>query len=469
MCERTVRFAVDNHNTTPELESREATRSRVPGLLWIHPRETFSAFTENMTFGRGDACSVVLPSEHVSRVHARVRRVGPVFVLSDAGSRNGTYKNGQRIEESALDPGDVVRIGDWLAVMMELEPGVVASAQYFESIDGDVVVGPRSAVEWRRLRQVAASGTPVLLEGPTGAGKEILARALHRYSGREGAFVGLNCAALPEALVEAQLFGYARGAYTGAVQSSDGLIAAAEHGTLLLDEVADLPPSQQAKLLRVLEERQVVRIGETAPRTVDVRFLAACQEPLWKLVQRGRFRADLLGRLSGCTLRVPPLSQRREEIPRLFVAAFGNAGGAPERLKTSAFELLCLSPWPLNVRQLVLFAANAASSLSRETEIGRHALAALLSEAGAEFAQPLPESERPLTPPPASDSEQNLGSRRARWLSRHEAKLDELRAALEATRGNVSEAARQVGLSRSAATRLLEAAQARKPPSRRPS
>jgi transcriptional regulator with GAF, ATPase, and Fis domain len=450
-----IRIAVDSLNTTPELESREAIAPKRPGVLFVHPRELFVGFSSDvMSFGRGEDCSAVLPSEHVSRVHARVRRVGPVFVLSDAGSRNGTFKNGQRIEESALDPGDLIRIGDFIGVMMDLEPAIAASGAFFEETEAGVIVGPRSAPEWRRLRQVAASGTPILLEGPTGAGKEVLARALHRHSGRSGPFVGVNCAALPETLAEAQLFGHARGAYTGAVQSSEGLIAAADRGTLLLDEVADLPLSQQAKLLRVLEEGEVVRIGETAPRAIDVRFVAACQEPLWKLVQRGEFRADLLGRLSGCTLRLPALNQRREEIPRLFAAAFAKAGGAPSRLKSSAIELLCLSPWPLNVRQLVLFAVTVASSFPGEGEIGRHALTELLAKAGEEFGEP-------VLPDEVGD-DQSLGRRRARWLARHETKLGELRAALDATRGNVSEAARKVGLSRSAATRLIEADASRK-------
>jgi transcriptional regulator with GAF, ATPase, and Fis domain len=443
-----------NNNTTPELESRQAAPPEERGLFWVHPRELFVPFTRNtLTIGRGQDCGAVLPSEHVSRVHALVRRIGPLFVLSDAGSRNGTFRNGQQVSESPLELGDVVRAGDWIGVVIELPRSLLDSANYFEELEDGVIVGPRSRAEWSRLKQVAGGRLPILLEGPTGTGKEVFARALHRRSQRSGAFIGVNCAALPESLAEAQLFGHARGAYTGAVQATEGLIAAADRGTLLLDELADLPASQQAKLLRVIEEGEVVRLGETAARSIDVRFVAACQFPLWDLVQRGTFRADLLARLSGCTLRLAPLRDRREEIPRLFARAFAAAGGEPRRLKAGAIEALCLAPWPFNVRQLLLSAENAATSLPKDGEIGRGAIAGLLAAAGPAFGgagdAPL-QTENSIDPTPA------LGRRRSLWLARHRPQLEQLLAALEENGGNVSEAARETGLSRSAAARLLE-------------
>jgi transcriptional regulator with AAA-type ATPase domain len=448
---------VDSTNTTPEIASHEAGPLKTLGLLWVYPREAFVAFgSATVTIGRGADADAVLPSEHVSRVHARVKRAGPLFILSDAGSRNGTFRNGEAISEAPLDLGDVVRVGDWIAVVVELRRTDEALPLFAEPEPG-LILGPRSLTEWQRLVQVAKSRIPILLEGPTGVGKEVYARSLHRQSLRRGSFVAVNCSALPEALAEAQLFGHARGAFTGALNVSPGLIAAADGGTLLLDELAELPASQQAKLLRVIEEGEVLRLGEVTPRAVDVRLVAACQRPLWELVQRGTFRADLLGRLSGTTVRLPALRERREEIPRLFLRAFVGGGGDASRLKANAVEALCLAPWPLNVRQLALFAENAATSLRAGKEIGRRAILDLLAEGGAELVAPLPAAESQTASPPDAESERALGRRRALWFARHRHQLEQLSAALASCNGNVTEAARQVGISRSAAVRLLDA------------
>lgn len=446
--------------TAPELESRVAATPQVMGLLWVHPREAFVAFAmDTILFGRGADAGFVLASESVSRSHASIRRVGPVYRLSDAGSRNGTFHNGRAVQDATLALNDVVRLGDWVGVVTEVDAAIASSGPYFEEAGTGVIVGPRSAALFRRLEEAAAERAPIVIEGPTGTGKEVMARAIHQRSGRAGAFVGVNCAALPEALVEAQLFGHARGAFTGATQASEGLIATANGGTLLLDEIVDLPASQQAKLLRVIEEASVLRVGESVPRAIDVRFLAASQRPLWQLVQQGAFRADLLGRLSGCTLRLLPLCERREEIPRLFFGAFSAAKGDPTRLKSSAVEALCLAPWPLNIRQLVQVARNAASLQGGHGEIGRQLLAPLLDDATPPESD---EASLPASPdrstPPDRGEELVLGKRRAQWLARHQHELDELQRALPKTRGNVSAAARLVGLSRSAALRLLEAA-----------
>src|SRR6185369_13336340 len=214
----------------------------------------------------------------------------------------------------------------------------------------------------QRLRDVLApielaahSDLPIVLEGQTGTGKELVARAIHDWSGRAGPFVAVNCAALPEALAEGELFGYRRGAFTGAEQASLGHFRAAQGGTLLLDEVCDLPLSLQAKLLRVLEEREFQPLGEAKPSKLDVRVLAAAQGSLSQAVERGQFRPDLLARLEGLTATLPPLRERRAEIPYLFTRLLVTGSGSrPPEVEARLVERLCLYDWPFNVRELAL-------------------------------------------------------------------------------------------------------------------
>ncbi len=208
------------------------------------------------------------------------------------------------------------------------------------------------------VERFAAGDIPVLVLGETGVGKEVLARMLHALSPRASkALVCLNCAALPEALLESELFGHERGAYTGAVQTKPGILESAKGGTVLLDEVAEMPLNVQAKLLRVIDQREVLRLGTTAPRAIDVRFVAATNRDLEAEVARGAFRADLYYRLNAAQIVIPPLRQRRDEIAplaRTFVSmACRRAGRAGEpRLSPEALSLLLEYPWPGNVREL---------------------------------------------------------------------------------------------------------------------
>jgi transcriptional regulator with PAS, ATPase and Fis domain len=204
---------------------------------------------------------------------------------------------------------------------------------------------------------VARSTIPVLVIGETGVGKEVVSTAIHERSPRaSGPLVRLNCAAMPEALLESELFGYERGAFTGAVQSKPGLVEAAHEGTLFLDEIGEIPLSTQAKLLRVLESGELLRLGALKPRSVDVRFVAATNRDLRGLVAEGRFRGDLYYRLDGITIPVPPLRARPADVPRMaehfLAAAAGRAGRAAPRLSPDVVEVLTKYAWPGNVREL---------------------------------------------------------------------------------------------------------------------
>jgi two-component system response regulator HydG len=207
----------------------------------------------------------------------------------------------------------------------------------------------------RAIERVAANDLPVAIAGESGTGKELVARAIHAASARaRGPFVAENVAALPESLLVAELFGHARGAFTGAEQERAGLFEAAAAGTLFLDEVGEMSPRLQAKLLRVLQEKEVRRIGEESPRKIDVRLVTATNKDLEKLVAAGTFRNDLLYRIRVLTVDVPSLRSRREDIPRLldhFLAQASPLGRAP-KVSRDALALLVHYEWPGNVREL---------------------------------------------------------------------------------------------------------------------
>jgi two-component system response regulator AtoC len=207
------------------------------------------------------------------------------------------------------------------------------------------------------IERVAGGVINVLIVGETGVGKEVIARSIHEKSPRAKArLVPINCAALSETLLESELFGYEKGAFTGAMQAKVGLLEAAEGGTVFLDEAGEMPPALQAKLLRVLDQREVFRVGSVVPRPIDVRFIAATNRDLAGEIARGRFRQDLFFRLNGITLAVPPLRERVEEIiplARVFVSkASRNAGRAEPRISGDALALLRTYTWPGNVREL---------------------------------------------------------------------------------------------------------------------
>jgi DNA-binding NtrC family response regulator len=237
----------------------------------------------------------------------------------------------------------------------EALPGVVGSSAPLRRIVRDV-------------RRYAGLGAPVLIQGESGTGKDLVARALHALSRRPGAYVPLNAGAIPESLADAELFGHRRGAFTGAVASRAGAFEQADQGTLFLDEVADLSPRVQVKLLRVVEDGMVRPIGATAPLRVGVRIVSATWTALAECTARGRFRPDLYHRLSTVVIEVPPLRQRKSDIPALCQALLArhHAEFGTKRISSAALAKLVAHSWPGNVRELasVLYRAAASSSTS---------------------------------------------------------------------------------------------------------
>jgi transcriptional regulator with PAS, ATPase and Fis domain len=382
--------------------------------------------------GRDESCTVRLPDPDVSRRHLRLHREGSDTLLTDLGSRNGTRVNGRPTRTTRLGPGDVVRLGGSVAWVTD-RPGPA------QEIASGLVAGPLLQAELEGVTRAAESDLPVILEGETGTGKEVVARAIHAWSKRSGPFAAVNCAALSETLAEGELFGYRRGAFTGAERASPGLFRAAQGGTLLLDEVADLPLAIQAKLLRVLEQREVQPLGESRPVAIDVRILVATQEPLLDVVARRQFRPDLLARLDGIRVHLPPLRQRTGDVPALFVRAFAleSAGRAPA-LEADFVERLCMHDWPFNVREVVL--------LARRLRVLRGDQPSL----GARDLPPGMAAEPELAPAGQTIATDGVRVEDSTDL------LPALTSALRTSRGNVSQAAALLGISRQRAYRLMQ-------------
>jgi transcriptional regulator of acetoin/glycerol metabolism len=410
-------------------------------VRWLYPEEQTSLVGDDpVVFGRGGECGCTLQGAELSRRHAELRREGPLLVVRDLGTTNGTFVNGSRVTEAPIGPGDVLRLGDCVGMvgLTQAEGPVPVFAELAPGLWG----GEALAASIEPARLVAGSGLPVVLEGETGTGKEVVAGAIHAWSGRPK-LLATNCAALPASMVEAELFGYRRGAFTGAERATLGLFRTADGGTLLLDEIADLSLETQAKLLRVIEQQEVVPLGETAPVRIDVRLVVAVQGSLAALVQERRFRPDLYARLEGVTVRLPPLRERPADAVLLFRRILADrSGGRPPPIAADFVERLCLHRWPYNVREVVQLASRlAVVAAGRQLVLGD-----------------LPERMRTAPEPePVSGSMRRPG-RRERAREKRRKALDVLLEELTLHQGNVLRAANAAGLSRQQAYRILDGA-----------
>jgi DNA-binding NtrC family response regulator len=303
--------------------------------------------------GTAAACDLVLSDDRVSARHFAVRSDASRFTVRDLGSTNGTWYEGSRVSDVTVPAGTTLLVGRTaLRIEPEAQPLDLPPSQarrFGELVGASLAIREVFAV----LERVAGSDATVLVEGETGTGKELVARALHDASPRRrGPFIAVDCGALPEGLLESELFGHVRGAFTGAAQPRSGMLVRADGGTLFLDELGRISPTVQARLLRVLEERVVRPLGGDTERAVDVRVIAASRDDVDAEVAAGRFRPDLLYRLAVVRVGLPPLRTRREDLAILVRELLRRRGFADEAPAGPNLDRLVAHGWPGNVREL---------------------------------------------------------------------------------------------------------------------
>jgi two-component system, NtrC family, response regulator AtoC len=375
----------------------------------------------DLVIGRGAEADIRIDDASISRKHALLS-IGPKVRIKDLASANGT-----RVADRALDagewadlsPGEVIDLGSVMLILMRGDAEEPQAAP--------VPAANAMARAERLLERVAPGDISVLIQGETGVGKEVFAERLHAKSRRAARpLLRLNCGGFTESLLDSELFGHEKGAFTGADKAKPGLLELADGGSVFLDEIGELPMALQARLLRVLQDKKVQRVGALEPRAIDVRFISATNRDLAAEVSGGRFRQDLYYRLNGVTLVIPPLRQRIAEVPALarqFLAEAGAKTGHAQRLSRTALARLEAHDWPGNIREL-------------RNAIERAALICPDDEIGEEHLQLAEPPERPSA---------SGGSLHADVESLERKRIVE---ALEACGGNQTRAAQKLGISR---------------------
>ena len=313
---------------------------------------TVPVTSAGVVVGKDPACDAPVDDPFVSARHLRIDPEGGRWILRDLGSTNGTFISGARVARAELPLGVPIHVGDAEIV---LEPREAPEPPRAETFEGMVTRDPGMRQVFELVERVGASDAAVTILGETGTGKELVARALHaRSSRRDGPFVPVNCSAIAESLIESELFGHEKGAFSGAERMRKGAFEEADRGTIFLDEIGELPLDLQPKLLRVLELGEVKRVGASRPVTVNVRIVAATHRDLRAQVRAGRFREDLYYRLCVVPITVPPLRQRKGDVRALADALLERASprGVVLRWSPEALEKLDGYDWPGNVRQL---------------------------------------------------------------------------------------------------------------------
>ncbi|MDP1916777.1 MAG: sigma 54-interacting transcriptional regulator [Myxococcales bacterium] len=399
--------------------------------------------TGTMVVGTAEGVPLRVVDARVSRLHAELTLDDGGIWVRDLGSTNGTWVDSVRVDRVRLEQDGRFRLGS-LDVSVRFDSPTKIALWPQDRLGS--LLGRSDAMRelFMQLTKVAASDASVLIHGETGTGKELVAQELHAASRRASKpLVVVDCASLPENLLEAELFGHARGAFTGAVAARTGSIEAAEGGTVFLDEVGELPLSMQPKLLRVLESKSVRRVGENEARPVNVRFVCATHRDLEAMVAQGQFREDLFFRLAVLPLHVPPLRSRPDDLDLLLTHFLAGREGVP--IDTATKDLLRGQRWPGNVRQLKGFAERVAA-------LGLERAVSMLK--GVEVTREPPRAAAPAGNPLEVDLGMPFKDLRERWVDHLEREyLKGLISKVGRNAGSLSDSA---GLDRSYINRLLK-------------
>jgi DNA-binding NtrC family response regulator len=428
----------------------------IPRLLLLVSREAGKGCArvievegERIRIGSHPSNEVVLDDRRISRFHCVLTLIHGAWTLTDTGSLNGTSLCGVRVRDATLPAGKCqLLLGDSLLEVGQLSPEkvrFVPDLRRFGELRGSGL-GMRQV--FSELERVAPSDVTVLVQGESGTGKELVAHELVRQSMRaDGPLITIDCGAISPALIESELFGHARGAFTGADRSRIGAFEAANNGTIFLDEIGEMPLDMQPKLLRALESREVRRAGENETRKVDVRVVAATNRDLEREVNRGRFREDLYFRLSVFAVRLPPLRERLQDIPELIMAFLDRMGAMDQAglFTEPVFQDLAKHDWPGNVRELRNYVERALiMEDARDFVAGNPALAKL------------PRASAGSQAPPAAAVGYEGPFKELKERLVWEFERAYLQRLMIASEGNVSRAARTAKLDRMYLHRLLQ-------------
>ncbi len=388
-----LRSLIDKNETTEETSSDDVGEEPAPGVVVVCSRDTpmcvaIPLHRGRAVIGRTLPDDTRLPDERISREHVEIGFDGKTWTVRDLGSTNGTFVGGVRVSGAAVTASSrVVRIGNTILLLRE-DLGSPRSGEV--RIEDGIVIGPALAHSIASVERAARTRGSVLLVGESGTGKEYAARRFHEAGpASKGVLIAVNCAAIPEGVAERLLFGARKGAFSGATENSNGYLQSADGGVLFLDEFGELSLEVQAKLLRVIETKEVLAVGSSRPQHVDVRFCFATNRNLRADVAAGKFRADLYYRIQTPEVLLPPLRERLEDIPSLIAQALSSVR-AGLRPHAKFVEACMLRMWPGNIRELLSEVREAAEGLDESAQVvmAEH----LREHAGVEMA---PTSEVP--------------------------------------------------------------------------